>query len=44
LPNGPEQRIRDAAMASSFGLAPAIDWLYSYDAEALDQAQISAPT
>ena len=44
LPDGLEQRARDAAMASSFGLTPAIDWLYSYDAEAIDQAPMSAPT
>jgi salicylate hydroxylase len=44
LPDGLEQRARDTAMASSFGLTPAIDWLYSYDAEAIDQAPMSAPT
>ena len=36
LPDGPEQCARDAAMASRFGLTPAIDWLYGYDAEAID--------
>ena len=38
LPDGPEQRARDAAMASSFGLSPEIDWLYGHDAEAIDGA------
>jgi salicylate hydroxylase len=31
LPDGPEQQARDAAMASSFGLSPEIDWLYGHD-------------
>jgi salicylate hydroxylase len=31
LPDGPEQMARDAAMASSYGLSPDIDWLYGYD-------------
>ena len=31
LPDGPEQEARDAAMASSFGLSPEIDWLYGHD-------------
>jgi salicylate hydroxylase len=31
LPDGPDQRQRDAAMASSFGLSPDIDWLYGHD-------------
>ena len=31
LPDGPEQRSRDAALASSFGISPDIDWLYGYD-------------
>jgi salicylate hydroxylase len=44
LPDGPVQRARDEAMASSFGLSPAIDWLYGYDAEAIDQPQSPAPT
>jgi hypothetical protein len=44
LPDGPGQIARDAAMASSFGLTPAIDWLYGYDAEAIDQPQSPAPT
>jgi salicylate hydroxylase len=39
LPDGPEQCARDATMASSFGLTPAIDWLYGYDAEAVDRPQ-----
>ena len=34
LPDGPEQQTRDAAMASSFGLAPEIDWLYGHDSSA----------
>lgn len=34
LPDGPRQRDRDAAMATSFGLSPDIDWLYGYDAVA----------
>jgi salicylate hydroxylase len=32
LPDGPEQRARDAAMASSFGLSPEIEWLFGHDA------------
>jgi 2-polyprenyl-6-methoxyphenol hydroxylase-like FAD-dependent oxidoreductase len=32
LPDGPEQEARDAAMASSFGISPEIDWLYGHDA------------
>jgi salicylate hydroxylase len=43
LPDGPEQCARDAAMAQSFGLTPAIDWLYGYDAEAIDLPQRPAP-
>jgi len=31
LPDGPAQQARDAAMASSFGISPDIDWLYGYD-------------
>jgi salicylate hydroxylase len=31
LADGPEQELRDAAMASSFGLSPEIDWLYGHD-------------
>jgi salicylate hydroxylase len=31
LPDGPDQQARDAAMASSFGVAPDIDWLYGHD-------------
>ena len=31
LPDGPEQQARDAAMASSFGISPEIDWLYGRD-------------
>jgi salicylate hydroxylase len=31
LSDGPEQQARDAAMASSFGLSPEIDWLYGHD-------------
>lgn len=31
LPDGPGQEARDAAMASSFGLSPEIDWLYGHD-------------
>jgi salicylate hydroxylase len=31
LPDGPDQEARDAAMASSFGLSPEIDWLYGHD-------------
>jgi salicylate hydroxylase len=34
LPDGPDQGARDAAMASSFGLSPEIDWLYGHDAAA----------
>ena len=34
LPDGPGQQARDAAMASSFGLAPEIDWLYGHDPSA----------
>jgi salicylate hydroxylase len=34
LPDGPDQQARDAAMASSFGLSPEIDWLYGHDADA----------
>jgi salicylate hydroxylase len=44
LPDGPLQRARDAAMAGSFGLTPAIDWLYSYDAEAVHQPPLPVPT
>jgi salicylate hydroxylase len=29
LPDGPQQRARDEAMASSFGLSPDMDWLYN---------------
>ena len=32
LRDGAEQETRDSAMASSFGLSPEIDWLYSHDA------------
>jgi len=35
LPDGAEQASRDAAMASSYGLSPEIDWLYSHDATAV---------
>jgi salicylate hydroxylase len=31
LPDGPDQQARDAALASSFGLSPEIDWLYGHD-------------
>jgi len=31
LPDGAQQEARDAAMASSFGLSPEIDWLYGHD-------------
>jgi salicylate hydroxylase len=31
LPDGPDQEARDAAMKSSFGLSPDIDWLYGHD-------------
>jgi salicylate hydroxylase len=31
LPDGPDQQARDAAMASSFGISPEIDWLYGHD-------------
>ncbi|GIF63659.1 monooxygenase [Asanoa ishikariensis] len=31
LPDGPEQRARDAAIASTYGLSPDIDWLYGFD-------------
>jgi len=31
LPDGPDQLARDAAMRSSFGLSPDIDWLYGHD-------------
>jgi salicylate hydroxylase len=31
LPDGPDQQARDAAMASSFGLSPEIDWLYGQE-------------
>ncbi|MDG4825478.1 FAD-dependent monooxygenase [Asanoa sp. WMMD1127] len=31
LPDGPQQEARDAAIASSNGLSPDIDWLYGYD-------------
>jgi salicylate hydroxylase len=34
LPDGPEQRARDTAMAASFGLSPEIDWLYGHPAPA----------
>ena len=34
LLDGPGQQIRDAVMASSFGLSPEIDWLYGHDAVA----------
>ena len=34
LPDGPDQQARDAAMASSFGLSPEIDWLYGHEVEA----------
>jgi salicylate hydroxylase len=44
LPDGSLQRARDAAMAESFGLTPAIDWLYSHDAEAIHQPQLPPPT
>jgi salicylate hydroxylase len=42
LPDGPEQRARDAAMASSFGLSPEVGWLYGHDAEAVDEAAAGA--
>jgi salicylate hydroxylase len=35
LPDGADQEARDAAMASSFGLSPEIDWLYGHDVEAV---------
>jgi salicylate hydroxylase len=38
LPDGPLQQARDAAMASSFGLSPDIDWLYGTDVDADDVA------
>jgi hypothetical protein len=45
LPDGPEQRARDAAMASSFGLSPDIGWLYGHDVEAEAKApQVAAAT
>jgi salicylate hydroxylase len=28
LPDGPDQRARDAAMATASGIAPDLDWLY----------------
>jgi salicylate hydroxylase len=31
LCDGPQQEARDAAMASSFGLSPEIDWLFGHD-------------
>ncbi|SNT55014.1 salicylate hydroxylase [Asanoa hainanensis] len=31
LPDGPQQRDRDAAIASTYGLSPDIDWLYGFD-------------
>jgi len=31
LPDGPDQRARDAAIASTYGLSPDIDWLYGFD-------------
>ncbi|GAA1027093.1 hypothetical protein GCM10009557_07100 [Virgisporangium ochraceum] len=31
LPDGPDQEARDAAMRTSFGLSPDIDWLYGHD-------------
>jgi salicylate hydroxylase len=31
LPDGPEQRSRDAEMASTFGISPEIHWLYRHD-------------
>ncbi|MEV4538540.1 FAD-dependent monooxygenase [Asanoa sp. NPDC049518] len=31
LPDGPEQQARDAAIASTYGLSPDIDWLYGFD-------------
>jgi salicylate hydroxylase len=41
LTDGPEQEARDAAMASSFGLSPEIDWLYGHDpVAALDSASV----
>ena len=36
LPDGPEQRARDTAMASSFGLSPEIEWLFGHDAWEID--------
>jgi salicylate hydroxylase len=41
LPDGPKQVARDAAMASSFGISPDVDWLYGHDimtADATDAA------
>jgi len=35
LPDGPDQENRDAAMATSFGLSPEIDWLYGANATAV---------
>jgi salicylate hydroxylase len=42
LPDGPDQQARDAAMASSFGLSPDIDWLYGHDAEAEARCDVVA--
>ena len=42
LPDGPEQQARDAAMASSLGLSPKVDWLYGYDADATDGGRANA--
>jgi salicylate hydroxylase len=31
LPDGPDQRARDAAIAGSYGLSADMDWLYGFD-------------
>jgi salicylate hydroxylase len=38
LPDGPDQQARDAAMATSFGISPEIDWLYGHDPLTAEQA------
>jgi 2-polyprenyl-6-methoxyphenol hydroxylase-like FAD-dependent oxidoreductase len=42
LPDGPEQRERDAAMGASTGLSPSRAALFDFDAEALDRLRSDA--
>ncbi|MEV6489126.1 FAD-dependent monooxygenase [Actinoplanes sp. NPDC051633] len=42
LPDGPDQRARDTAMQSSFGISPEIDWLYGHDPLVAVEAGTSA--